>query len=449
MVPQVRRARNRRPVTRRTLGAALVPIAVAGTLVAGAERARADATTTLADWQMNEPSGATVMADSSGNGIDGQVGSAVLTGNVEGDVTFYKWTHTNPNQPPPKPERLIQVADDRLNPGTGDYAVTIRFRTTRSFGNIIQKGQAETPGGNFKWQIPNGKLQCQFRGFDESGNELKGGVSSGPTPLNDGLWHTVRCERTADMVTMTVDGQVTGRNPGPTGSISNTVPLTIGGKLNCDQVTITCDYFVGDIDFVLIETGGGAEPPPPPPPPSGSTVFADDFSDGFANWTSVTRMTLDETTGSPSAPSARVQVSGQSAFATKVLPDAYTSVCMSLDVNETQLGSNALMRLRTAGNGPIVRVLLDSGGFVRVRSDFSGATSPRVVALGSGWHTVRLCGTVGSAGAWDLYYDGAKVLDQWVADTGSSPVGRINIGDTSAKTWTANFDRVVVEDLSA
>ena len=52
---------------------------------------------------------------------------------------------------------------------------------------------------------------------------------------------------------MTIDGVRTRRGLGPTGSITSNLPLTIGGKSNCDQVTITCDYFAGDIDYVKIE----------------------------------------------------------------------------------------------------------------------------------------------------------------------------------------------------
>ena len=51
-----------------------------------------------------------------------------------------------------------------------------------------------------------------------------------------------------------IDGVVTGRNRNATGNISNTRPVSIAGKGNCDQVEITCDYFSGDIDHVRIET---------------------------------------------------------------------------------------------------------------------------------------------------------------------------------------------------
>jgi hypothetical protein len=71
--------------------------------------------------------------------------------------------------------------------------------------------------------------------------------------VNDGQRHTARCERTSASVVMTVDGVVNGRNRNPTGGIANTRPITIAGKLNCDQAETTCDCFADDIDYVKIE----------------------------------------------------------------------------------------------------------------------------------------------------------------------------------------------------
>jgi len=53
--------------------------------------------------------------------------------------------------------------------------------------------------------------------------------------------------------------------------------------------------------------------------------------------------------------------------------------------------------------------------------------------------------TVGTAGIWDLYLDGTQVVVGWVANTGATPVGRIQVGDTAKKTFTVNFDDVVVD----
>ncbi|HEX9642665.1 MAG TPA: LamG domain-containing protein [Acidimicrobiia bacterium] len=216
----------------------------------------AAATQTVADWQMNEGSGASTMVDSGPNGIDGNIGSKVKTGTSVNGAIAYRWDHTKPNTPPAQPERLVIVDDSRLNPGTGDYAITIRFRTTHSYGNMIQKGQSKTKGGQFKWQIPNGKLQCLFKGVGPNGQILKRGVGTGTAlKLNDGQWHVARCERTATRVTLTVDGTFVRRTNGPTGNISNTWPLSIAGKTECNQIKVTCDYFAGDIDWVRIERG--------------------------------------------------------------------------------------------------------------------------------------------------------------------------------------------------
>jgi hypothetical protein len=216
--------------------------------------AGATASRTLADWRLDEPIGATTMQDSSGNGLHGVIGSAVQTGTpFDSGATGYRWSNVRPNEPPAKPERLIQIDSDALNPGNRDYAVSFRYRTTRPFGNIMQKGQATTPGGQFKFELPAGNVTCLVRGSAGRRAVRSTGV------YNDGQWHTVRCERTATGIRMDIldaSGtlQETRKLIGPTGTLANNIPMTIGGKLNCDQITVTCDYFAGDIDWIKIET---------------------------------------------------------------------------------------------------------------------------------------------------------------------------------------------------
>ena len=227
-----------------------VTAALAGVLVMAAP-AHAAINRPVAIWQMNEAAGARTMVDSSGNGLNGVIGTSVQTGvSVAAGNNAYRFPYVRPNTPPPDPQHLVTVPhDNRLNPGTGEFAVELRMRTTHSFGNVIQKGQAGARGGYWKFQQPSGKISCLFRGSAGSS-----AASSGTVRVNDGNWHTVRCERTSSSVTMWVDGAFTGRNRHATGTIANTRPLTIAGKGNCDQVEITCDYFSGDIDYVRIET---------------------------------------------------------------------------------------------------------------------------------------------------------------------------------------------------
>jgi hypothetical protein len=224
-------------------------VALAG-VMAMAVPAHAAINDPVAVWQMNEPSSSRRMGDSSGNGISGTIGSHVLVGTaLSGGGTGYRFPYLQPNRPPADPQHLVVVQHNaRLNPGTGAFAVEVRLRTTHSFGNVIQKGQAGSAGGYFKFEQPNGKISCLFRGSVGSST-----ATSGTRRVNDGRWHTVRCERTSSSVVMTVDGVVTGRNRNPTGTIANTKPLTIAGKLSCDQVEVGCDYFAGEIDYVRIE----------------------------------------------------------------------------------------------------------------------------------------------------------------------------------------------------
>jgi concanavalin A-like lectin/glucanase superfamily protein len=228
----------------------LVVVAVAGLVLSPADQAALVASSATASWQMNEPPHAGVMHDSGRHGVDGSIGSAVATGVTHAGATAYRFSYAAPDQTPAEPDRLVMVNNAVLNPGTRSFAVTIRYRTHHVGGNMVQKGQAQTSGGYFKLEAPDqaGNMRCEFEGSLGTVS-----VSSGEA-LNDGRWHTVHCRRTRAGLTMTVDGVITDRQFGRTGNISNSLPLTIAGKPNCDT-TSTCDYFAGDIDYVTIQAG--------------------------------------------------------------------------------------------------------------------------------------------------------------------------------------------------
>ena len=215
--------------------------------------ANADGPTTTLDLELNEPAGARVAVDSSGMGHDGVIGSHIKMNGAWAD-----W-----DRHPPDAgiyygaDHLIMVddaPDGSLDPGTGNFSVEIRYRSTDKFGNVIQKGQARTVGGQVKFQQPKGVISCMFK--SPTGRAAIGSK----TPLNDGQWHVVRCDRTPTMVEMYVDGVFRNRVRHTTGNIDNTKPWTIGGKFECDTSDPTvgadsCDYFPGDIDYVKLTKG--------------------------------------------------------------------------------------------------------------------------------------------------------------------------------------------------
>jgi PKD repeat protein len=218
---------------------------VAGISVTTVPAAQATAGST-AFYEMNEPVGSTVMSDSSGNGLNGVIDpTGVQTGAVFDGATAYNWVRRPPEQAPPSPERVIQVPDSiNLEPGNQPFTIELRYRTQENFGNIIQKGQAQTPGGQWKIQNPGGIPSCLFKGS-------LGQVATGAkTPLNDEQWHNLTCVFNSSSVTMYVDGVFRNRKNGSAGAVDNNFPMTVGGKLDCDQIDITCDYFSGQIDYV-------------------------------------------------------------------------------------------------------------------------------------------------------------------------------------------------------
>jgi laminin G domain protein len=226
----------------------IVTLAASTAVLAGTSgAAQASAEYPVAIWAMDEPAGSRTMHDSSGNGLDGRIGNEVGAGARAGGALGFQFPRLEPDTPPTHPHHVIVVPDSRLlDPDRDDFAVTLRLRTIYQFGNIIQKGQATVPGGSWKLQIPNGHVQCWFRG--SAGSVLV----TAPQKINDGKWHIIRCERTEDGVSLAIDGRATGKY-GPTGRISNDWPLSIGGKTECNQRTVGCDYFAGDLDYVAIE----------------------------------------------------------------------------------------------------------------------------------------------------------------------------------------------------
>ena len=207
---------------------------------------------------------------------------------------------------------------------------------------------------------------------------------------------------------------------------------------------------------VAVDGWGNPSNPSDPSAPitvqSGSSaIFADDFSSGtLSGWTGTTRLTVDGSMGGTAPPSVRAQVSAQSAWGYKLLGSTYPTICMSARINATSLGSAALVlfKLRTATNGPVARVSANASGQLLVRSDVAGTRRSSGVSVGSGWHLIELCGTVGTATTWILYRDGVTIVSSWSANTGTVPVGRVDIGDNSAKTFTVNWDDVVVDQAA-
>jgi Laminin G domain len=224
--------------------ALLVVLLLAASAAAGAQPAFA-AWATVAVWEMDEGTTASTMHDSSGANRDGSIGSVVETGVSSGGDLVYQW--------PPgdlgveNPERLVTVPGRGFNPQRNGFAVTIRFKTSDPNHNMIQKGQATSPG-LWKIELNNGRAFCFFKG--SSG---RGAIGSSLS-LADNEWHTVRCVRRSGRVSIAVDGGGRRTIERKTGKIANAAPVAIGGKFACNPPNgVSCQYYVGQIGRAVVK----------------------------------------------------------------------------------------------------------------------------------------------------------------------------------------------------
>jgi hypothetical protein len=123
-------------------------------------------------------------------------------------------------------------------------------------------------------------------------------------------------------------------------------------------------------------------------------------------------------------------------------------LCMSERVNLTSIGANtvSLLRLRTANDGAVARVFINSNRVIGMRSDVTGAqlASTSTIPLGA-WRRVELCADTSGGGRLSLYLEGALVAGPWTQSLGSTLFGRVMVGDSDLKTVVVNYDDVVVD----
>jgi hypothetical protein len=204
----------------------------------------------VADWEMDEPTGATVMVDSAG-GNNGHVGSRVITGvpGLKGGLAYQFDGSSTSN---------VQVPDSpTLDPGSADITLTatvlIKAGPIKDDSyEVVRKGLVTTKGGDWKMEIKRsgssvGKLHCVFNGVLSNGKKAPASVEQSSN-VADGKAHTLQCVKTNGRVAAVVDGKSRIKSL-VTGSISNDQGVIVGSKSPGD------DVMIGTIDQVSVDIG--------------------------------------------------------------------------------------------------------------------------------------------------------------------------------------------------
>jgi alpha-tubulin suppressor-like RCC1 family protein len=179
-----------------------------------------------------------------------------------------------------------------------------------------------------------------------------------------------------------------------------------------------------------------------------SPIFVDDFDGMLESWDKVVRLTVDPSTGGPTAPSARAEVVRERrGFARVTLTQPLGAACASAQVNLTSIGDKSvtLLRFRAGVRRSIASVNLDPSGRLVVRADVAAVRQNSQVRLGSGWHELEFCVAI-DGGDLELTRDG-EVISSWSADLGSAPIAVFELGNSARRLYHANFDTVVVDPV--
>ncbi len=163
----------------------------------------------------------------------------------------------------------LSVTDEerRLVPGGDDFMLGADVklteephRTPRDDGdNILQRGLFGS-GGQYKLQLDDGRPSCRVQG--DAGEALV----KLPKRLKPDRWYRIRCERTAQRVTifaarLPVDEDTTWDSATTwaiTGEVNTVAPISIGAKVNIREELVqpAPDQFNGILDNVTVKIDG-------------------------------------------------------------------------------------------------------------------------------------------------------------------------------------------------
>ncbi|HSS68189.1 MAG TPA: fibronectin type III domain-containing protein [Nocardioidaceae bacterium] len=232
--------------------AAFIATGLAITPFAGATAANKAPTNVVANYQMENDTG-TTMADSAGTN-DGAIGAGAAVAGLDTHAAIgagfgYQWaTPTVVND-----ARVVLVPDSAdLDPGSGEFAVEAKIKTSATSGVIAQKGDSATAGGQWRVQLQGGQVSCLFR------SDTVQGATKSKSLVNNNQWRTIRCELTATGTTVYVDDVKDGHQNKAVTGIDNADTTTVGGKVGCASVN-SCQYYVGQVDYLTVFKGGALD----------------------------------------------------------------------------------------------------------------------------------------------------------------------------------------------
>ncbi len=290
--------------------------------------------------------------------------------------------------------------------------------------------------------------------FDSLTIAASGGPTATPTPPVPGTATATATAPPSHTPTLTPTGTPTTT---PTGTPTNT-PTAPAGPTNTPTPTPTASptstpgEAATATPSVTPSTTPTATPSPTltPTPGSAPPIFTDGFESGnLSAWTSNAGLVVQQAQVHSGSFAVEANTTNGITYAKKTLPGTYPDGWGRIYFNLLSYSSQVnLLRLRTAGDGSLAYLFVNTSGKLGLRNDVSATTLTSATPVGSGWHELMLRLVVnGSASTTQVWLDGVPINDLSVTtNLGTTPIGRFQIGEVnSGRTYRVLFDDVVFD----
>ena len=181
-----------------------------------------------------------------------------------------------------------------------------------------------------------------------------------------------------------------------------------------------------------------------------SSLFADGFESGnLSSWTGSSQMAIQQQVVHSGTWAARATSAGTPAYAYKTFGTSYQElyyrIFFDLVSNSTTV---TLLRFRTASAATILSVGVKTTSKLFTTNPTTGTTAVGPSVTKGVWHELQVHVLVnGTSSHEDVWFDGTAVPALSRSDpVGTTPVGRIDLGDVATKrTFDVTFDDVAID----
>ncbi len=180
-------------------------------------------------------------------------------------------------------------------------------------------------------------------------------------------------------------------------------------------------------------------------PGGGPPIFQDGLESGnLSAWTSSGGLTVQSAVIHSGVFAAQGNTTVGATYAKKTLPstyaDGYARVYFNLISAVHQVN---LLRFRTAADGSIGYLFVNTAGNLALRNDVGAVTLTSATSVSSGWHALELRMAInGASGLTEVWLDGVRINDLSVTtNLGSTAIGRLQIGEVqNGRTYNVILD---------